>query len=51
MPNGSPRYHIDATWRIVRAINAFFRALSEAGKAKGWQTWRDRAPKRVWNFE
>lgn len=39
-------------WRIVSAINAFFRrALRRQAKATGWWSWRDTAPKTVWNFD
>ena len=47
MRNGSPRYPVDPTWRIVRAITAFFRALRVPATTKGWMM----APTTVWNFD
>ena len=51
MPNGSPRYQIDGTWRIFRALHAFFRALHVPVNAKGRRTWSNTAPTTVWNFD
>ena len=51
MTNRSASYPIVAKWWIVRAIDAFCRALGRQATAKGWWTQRNTAPKTVWNFD